>query len=99
MPVVIAELLAIIGPWIMRFLAVKGLLMVAGLLGRLGLVLATNEFAVQPLIEHAMTAWNAIPAQYQCWLALFGVTKAAGIMVSGLTLIAAKRVFFAKAPE
>lgn len=97
MPVVIAELLAILGPWIMRFFAVKGVLMVAGFLGRLGLVLATNEFAVQPLIEHAISAWNSIPPQFQCWLALFGVTKAASIMVSGLTLIAAKRVFFAKA--
>lgn len=96
MPVVIAELLAILGPWIMRFFAVKGVLMLAGFLGRLGLVLATNEYVMQPMIDYAITAWNGFPAEYQCWLALFGVSKAAGIMVSGLTLIAAKRVFFAK---
>lgn len=92
----VSSILAAVGPWIMRFLAVKGVIILAGFLGRLGLVLATNEFAVQPLIDHAMSAWTSVPVGWQCWLGLFGVTKAAGIMVSGLTLIAAKRVFFAK---
>lgn len=99
MPVVLTELLAVLGPWIMRFFAAKAVIMVAGFLGRLGLVLATNEFAVQPLIDHAVTAWSSIPPDFQCWIAAFGVTRAASIMVSGLTLIAAKRVFFAKSSE
>jgi uncharacterized membrane protein len=80
----------------MRFFAAKAIIMVAGFLGRAGIVIATNEFAVQPLIDHAMTAWASIPAGFQCWLALFGVTKVASITVSGLTLISAKRIFFAK---
>ena len=96
MPVIVVELLAILGPWIMRFFAAKAVIMVAGFLGRIGLVLATNEFAVQPLIDHVMSAWTSIPADFQCWLSAFGVTKAASIMVSGLTLIAGKQVFFAK---
>jgi len=94
---IVSAVLAAVGPWIMRFFAAKAVLMFAGFLGRLGLVIATNEFAVEPLIDHAMTAWNAIPGDWQCWFALLGITKAAGIMVSALTLIAAKQVFFAKA--
>ncbi|MBD9368380.1 DUF2523 family protein [Xanthomonas sp. XNM01] len=92
----LGPILAALGPWIMRFFAAKAVIMVAGFLGRLGLVIATNEFAVQPLIDHAVSAWNTIPAQWQCWFGLFGITKAAGIMVSALTLISAKKVFFAK---
>lgn len=92
----LGPILAALGPWIMRFFAAKAVIMFAGFLGRLGIVIATNEFAVQPLIEHAITAWNAIPPQFQCWFGLFGVTKAAGIIVSALTLITAKKLFFAK---
>lgn len=92
----VAAVFTALGPWIGRFLMVKGVLLVAGFLGRLGLVLATNEFVMEPLIDYAISAWNAIPADFQCWFALLGITKLAGIIVSGLTLIAAKRVFFAK---
>lgn len=94
----LAALLAALGPWITRFFMAKAVVMVAGFLGRLGLVIATNEFAMEPLIEHVTTMWMQIPASWQCWFGLFGVTKAAGIMVSALTLISAKKLFFAKAP-
>lgn len=97
MPALLAAIFAAIGPWITRFFMVKGVLMFAGFLGRVGLVLATNEFFMEPLIDHIISAWNSMPAGMQCWLALFGVTKAAGILVSGLMLITGKRVFFAKA--
>lgn len=90
---------AALGPWIGRFIMLKGVLLVTGFLGRLGLVLATNEFVMQPLIDHLMGAWNSIPPGWTCWFALFGVTKAAGIVVSALTLISAKRVFFARGVE
>lgn len=93
---IVGAILAAVGPWIMRFFAAKAVIMFAGFLGRIGLVVATNEFAVQPLIDYSMQMWQTIPAQWQCWFALFGVTKAAGIVVSALTLITAKRVFFAK---
>ncbi|MEJ2790632.1 MULTISPECIES: hypothetical protein [unclassified Pseudoxanthomonas] len=93
---VLGSVFAALGPWIMRFFAAKAVLMVAGFLGRVGLVLATNEVIVQPLIDHAIQMWNGIPGAWQCWLALFGVTKAAGIYVSGLSLIAAKKIFLAK---
>lgn len=96
MPAFIAALLAALGPWVMRFFAAKAVLMVAGFLARIGLVVATNEFVMEPLITHATNAWSSIPVQWQCWFALFGVTKAAGVMVSGLTLISLKKVFLAK---
>lgn len=99
MPVVIAELLAILGPWIMRFFAVKGLMMVAGFLGRIGLVLMTDKMVVKPLIDAAMNAWGAIPAEFGCWFAAIGITEMASILVSSLTLIVGKRVFFGKSGE
>lgn len=92
----LAAVFAALGPWIARFFMLKGATIFAGFLGRLGLVLATNEFVMQPLIDHVISAFNAIPPQYQCWIALFGITKAASIFVSGMTLLGAKRVFFSK---
>lgn len=97
MPVVIAELLAIIGPWVMRFFAVKGVLMVAGFLARLGLVLGTGKFVMEPLVEKTIEWWGTLPATFQCWMGAVGIVEAASIMLSGLTLIAAKQVFFSKA--
>lgn len=94
----IAAILAALGPWITRFFLAKSALMFAGFLGRLGLVLATDEFATQPLVDHAINAWSMIPNQYLCWFGAFGVTRALSICLSALTLITAKKVFFAKAP-
>lgn len=99
MPIIITELLAILGPWIMRFFAVKGVLMVGGFLSRIGLVLMTDKMVVQPLIDAAMQAWATVPPEFQCWFGAIGVTKMASIMVSALTLIAAKRVFFGKSQQ
>lgn len=97
MPVFLGPLLAALSPWIIRFFLAKSVLMFVGFLTRLGIVLATNEYAIQPLIEHATTAWLSMPAEWQCWFGLFGVTKAASIMVSASLLLSAKQVFIAKA--
>lgn len=96
MPVVLAELLAALGPWIARFFAAKALVMVVGFLGRIGLVLMTDKFVMKPLIDAAVNAFNAIPPEFQCWFGAIGLTQMASVMVSGLTIISAKRVFFGK---
>ncbi|MGJ7901010.1 hypothetical protein [Lysobacter sp. 1R34A] len=96
MPAILAGLLAALGPWIARYFLAKGVLLVVGLLARFGLVLATDKYVMEPLIQHVIAAWNQIPADWQCWFALLGITKAASIVVSGLTLISMKKVFFAK---
>lgn len=95
MPLITA-FLAALGPWIARFFMAKAVLMVAGFLGRLGLVLATNEFAVEPLVDMVIAKYASLPGSLQCWLGVFGVMKAVSVMLSGLTLISAKQVFFAK---
>ena len=96
MPVVLAELLAILGPWIMRFFAVKGVLMVAGFLGRIGVVLMTDRMLVQPALDAIMRAMGSIPPEFNCWFGAVGIKEAVSICVSGITLITAKRVFFGK---
>ena len=92
----LAGILEAAAPWITRFIMVKGVLVVSGFLGRLGLVLATNEMLMQPLIDYAMNTWATMPIEWQCWFNLLGVTKGVSIILSGVTLINAKRVFFAK---
>ncbi len=96
MPVVLAELLAVLGPWIMRFMAAKGVIMFAGFLGRLGLVIGTDKLVVKPLLDAATNMWGAIPPQFSCWFGAFGVSEATSIMISSLTLIMGKRIFFGK---
>lgn len=93
----IGALLAALAPWITRFFLAKGVLMFAGFLGRLGIVLATNELAIEPLTNLVINKWASMPGDMQCWLGLLGVTKAVSIMISAMTLITAKRLFFAKA--
>jgi len=96
MPVVIAELLAILGPWIMRFFAVKGVIMVAGFLGRLGIVLATDRMLVQPALDAITQAMGAMPPEFNCWFGAVGIKEAVSICVSGITLITARKIFFGK---
>lgn len=92
----LAGLFVALGPWITRFFMAKAALMFAGFLGRVGLVLATNELVMQPLIDSVIARWQTIPAGLQCWLSLVGVTQAAGVILTGVSLLSAKRVFFAK---
>lgn len=93
----IAAVFAALGPWITRFFMAKAVLMVAGFMGRLGVVLATNEFAMEPLTDMVISKYASLPAGLQCWLGTFGVLKAVSVMLSGLTLIQVKNVFFKKA--
>lgn len=99
MPVIIGELLAILGPWITRFFIAKGVLMVGWFLARVGLALATNEYVMQPLVEHIVSFYSGMPAEFQCWFRTVGINEALSICLSGLTLIAAKKIFFTKAGE
>jgi len=93
---VLATLLAVLGPWIVRFAQMYLVQIVVSFLGRLGILIATNEMIIQPLIDHATNAWNGIPPAWQCWFNLLGINKAASIMVSFMTLIMVKKIFFVK---
>lgn len=93
---IVGSIFAALGPWVMRFFAAKAVIMAAGFMGRVGLVLATNEVIMEPLIDMVTTKWATLPASMQCWMGTFGVIKAASVLVSGMTLIAAKSVFFQK---
>ncbi len=92
----IAPILAALSPWITRIFMAKGVLLLAGFMGRLGLVLATNEILIQPAIDAIMNMWMSVPAKMTCWLQTFGVTKVASILVSTLTIVAVQRVFLGK---
>lgn len=93
---IVGSIFAALSPWIMRFFAAKAVLMFAGFMGRVGLVLATNEVVMEPLIDLVTSKWLTLPASMQCWMATFGIVKAASVLVSGMSLIAAKSVFLQK---
>lgn len=92
----VSAILAAAMPWITRFLIAKGALILAAFLGRIGLVIATNEVIMEPLLAHIMSAWGSLPSEFTCWMALLGVTKVASIIVSALTLLSIKQIFLAK---
>lgn len=92
----IAAVLSAAAPWISRYLMAKGAILFAGFMGRVGLVFATNEVIMQPLISHIMSAWGALPAQFTCWMGVFGIAKVASILVSALTLLSVKQIFLAR---
>jgi len=94
-PVLVA-FLAALGPWLVRFAQMYLVQIAVSFLGRLGILIATNEMIIQPMIDNAMNAWNMIPSAWQCWFNLLGINKAASIMVSFMTLVMAKKIFFVK---
>lgn len=93
---IIGSVLAAAAPWITAFILTKGVLLFVAFIGRLGLVVATNEFIMDPLLSHILSAWGSLPGEFSCWLSLLGVTKVASIVVSALTLLAIKQIFLAK---
>lgn len=92
----LTPVLAALGPWISRFLLAKGAMMFAGFLGNLGLVIAVNKYAYEPLTNLVLSKWSTLPGSMQCWFGVFGVNQAISIMLSAMTLITAKKIFFSK---
>lgn len=96
LPVVLAPLIALLIRSIQIMMAAKAALWVVkilGVLGVLGLAFATNEYFMEPLLDHAQTAWNALPADAVVWAKALGLTEVASIMVTAYTLLAGKKVF------
>jgi hypothetical protein len=92
----ISAVVAAVLPWVTRWFLAKSAIMFAGFLGRLGIVIATNELVLEPLINHITSAWSGLPGQFKCWLDLFGVTQVASLYVSAITLLGVKKLFFAR---
>lgn len=93
LPVVLAPLIALLIRSIQIMMAAKAALWVVKILGVLGLAFATNEYFMEPLLDHAQTAWNALPADAVVWAKALGLTEVASIMVTAYTLLAGKKVF------
>lgn len=92
----IALILGAIGPWLLKFFASNAVRMFGWFLARLGIVIATTHFAVEPLVNLVVAKFSAVPAEMACWLGTFGVLKAASVLLSAAGLSAGKKLFFTK---
>lgn len=92
----ITLLLGAIGPWLVKFFASNAVRMFGWFLARLGIVIATTHFAVEPIVNLVVAKFSVIPSGMGCWLGVFGVLKAASVLLSAAGLSAGKKLFFSK---
>ena len=62
----------------------------------LGLSYATNELAVEPLLQAISGNMAGVPGTLAQWLDFFGFDNVISILASGYTMLAVKQVFLAK---
>lgn len=92
----LAALLGAIAPWLLKFFASNAVRVFAWFLARLGIVIATTHFAVEPVVNLVVAKFSVIPSGMGCWLGAFGVLKAASVLLSAAGLSAGKKLFFTK---
>lgn len=92
---------AVIGPallqagrWLLFAEAGKAVVKV---LGFLGLSLATNELAIEPIMDNVAGWFGAIPGDLTVWLGALGIDKVASILISAYLVSGISRVFLRKA--
>lgn len=62
----------------------------------LGLSWATNELAVEPLLQAIQGNMAGIPSTLAAWLDAFGFDNVISILASGYTMLAVKQVFLSR---
>lgn len=75
----------------------KGAVIVARILGVLGLSILTNEHVVEPMLDMISGNAGGVPADLRIWLSAFGVDRVISIVVSAYSILGVKRAFFGKA--
>lgn len=92
--------LAALTPLLMQLLRWLFLAKLASFIGRvavmLGIGLATNEFLIDPLLEHVEAAWSGVPASLAQWMGALGLDKVISILMSAFAIAGAKQLFLAK---
>lgn len=100
MPLVLAPIIAALGPVLkavlLWLLVAKGAAIIARLFLVLGLALFTNEWLLNPMLDMIQGRAGGIPAEMRVWLSAFGIDKVISIMATAYTLLAAKRVFLGR---
>lgn len=69
---------------------------VVGALTFLGLNFATNEFLMDPVLDHIRSAQGGLPAAVTAWAGAFGVDQVITIVMSAYVVGLSKRVFLAR---
>lgn len=58
----------------------------------LGIGLASHQLLIQPLVDQAVGAWNAIPPDLAAWLHLLRVDRAVSIIFSAIVIATGLKV-------
>lgn len=95
MPVLLAPLIALLIRALTVMLAVKGVLFVVRIMGLLGIAFATNEYAIEPLLNQIESSYAGMPATITQWIEAFGISEVASLIVTAYTIAGAQRVFIA----
>lgn len=96
MPVFLAPLVPILVNALRWFFLAKLASSIVRVVATLGIGLASNEYIVQPFIDHAVSAWNAMPAELAIWISALGIDKVVSVMLTAYGIAGVKQLFLAK---
>lgn len=82
-----------------KLLKLKLALWLGKAMSALGLGFAAQHFVYEPLIDQAVTAWNAIPAVAANWVHALGIDTAVSILLSAYGIKGVERVFLSRKYE
>ena len=65
-------------------------------LGFMGIGLAVHELIIEPLINHVVAGFSAIPPELASWMHLLGLDVAVSIIISAISIAYGSKVFVRK---
>lgn len=99
-PVAIGGLLAVVGGWLSRLIAMRGGKWIAMALFSMGIELAITGAFMLPFIDNARTAMSGIPVQLAEWMGVLQVDVYVSLVLSAHAIAAlkeARRISFVNA--
>lgn len=87
-----------LGVWFSKLVLEKGARWVIKIMGGLGVGLGSYALILQPILDWAVTKWQAMPASIAGWLSVLGVDVAVSIILSAYGFKGMERLVLSRRP-
>lgn len=96
LPAMSAGFSALLGRILTWFFMTQLASVVVRMFATLGIAFATNEWLIEPLVDHVTNAWGAIPPELALWLSALGINEVVSIMLSAYGILGVKQIFLSR---
>lgn len=88
-----SEFLGGLATMLSKLMQARAALWVGKVLSAIGLGFLAQDLIYEPLIQQAITAWTAVPADIAKWVHVLGIDQGVSLLLSAYGIQGASRIF------